>query len=43
MPLTPFAYKMNTKLKKEGFQKPLCFMPCWHIDEEKHQPAVVNT
>jgi hypothetical protein len=43
MPLTSFTYKMNAKLKEEGFQRPLCFMPCWHIDEEKHQPVIVNT
>jgi len=34
---------MNAKFKEEGFQRPLCFMPCWHIDEEKHQHVVVNT
>jgi hypothetical protein len=43
MPLTPFTYEMNAKLKKEGLQSLLRFMPFWHIDEKKRQLADVNT
>ncbi len=43
MSLTHFAYKMNTRLKKEGFQNFYRYLPCWHIDEKKIQPTNANT
>jgi hypothetical protein len=34
--LTPFAYKMYTKFKEEGFQCSSFSMPHWHNNEETH-------
>jgi hypothetical protein len=34
MPSTDSTYKMNVKLKEEGFQHLLFSMPCYHIDEK---------
>jgi len=39
MPLTPFAYKMHIKLRKEGFQCPLHSMTCWHIKWKNPSPC----